>query len=127
MKVRIKGNSIRLRLSQTELEQLSHNEVVSEQIVFAPGVSLVYSLEKSITAEQTTAHYTNHHIQVILPDQMASSWINTDQISISTQQDNATADPLNILIEKDFRCLTERPNENEEDLFPHPKEGVVDC
>lgn len=127
MKVRIKGNSIRLRLSQTELGRLDNHEVIAEQIDFAPGVSLIYSLERSITAKQPIVHYGNNQIQLILPEEMASNWINTNQISIRAQQDNATADPLRILIEKDFRCLTERPNENEEDLFPHPKEGVVDC
>lgn len=127
MKIRIKGNSLRLRLSQTELKTLDEDGMVSEAIAFGPGQTLVYRLEYSAATEVTKAVYANHQILVILPQKEMTEWINSNQISIMASQSNGTGEALSLLIEKDFRCLTERPHENEEDLFPHPKEGEVEC
>lgn len=127
MKIRIKGNSLRLRLSQTEIKKIEQDGVVSDVIAFGPGQALVYSLERSDSLQETKAIFTDNRILVLLPEKTVNDWINTDQISIIGTQDNATTEGLSLLIEKDFRCLTERTHENEDDLFPHPKEGEIEC
>ena len=100
---------------------------MSETTTFGPGQELIYKVERSSKAGQATASYTGHQILVVLPDVQALSWIDTDQVSIIAGQDNGQEDGLSLLIEKDFRCLSDRPNEDEDDLFPHPKEGQMDC
>lgn len=127
MKIRIKGNSLRLRLSQTEIRKIEQDGVVSEAIAFGPGQALVYSLERSDSLPEPKAIFTDSRIMVILPDKVVREWVSSDQISIMSSQDNATSEGLSLLIEKDFRCLTERAHEDEDDLFPHPKEGEVEC
>ena len=127
MKIRIKGNSLRLRLSQSEIQLLKEEGRVTDSISFAPDRSLSYLLESSDRIQRAEATYFNDQIRVILPGQTAAQWINTDQVSITAEQNMNATDCLSILIEKDFRCLTERPNENEADLFPHPKEGRLNC
>ncbi|PHN07593.1 DUF7009 family protein [Flavilitoribacter nigricans] len=127
MKIRIKGNTLRLRLSQTEIKQLDEAGMVSEAIAFGPGQTLVYSLERSDAAESPRAVYSDHRILVILPEKAVRDWVQSDQVSIVGEQNNATSEGLSLLIEKDFRCLTERAHEDEEDLFPHPKEGEINC
>lgn len=101
--------------------------MVSEAIAFGPGQTLVYSLESAEAALEPKAVYCDHRILVMLPQKTVDEWANSDQVSISGAQNNSTSEGLSLLIEKDFRCLTERAHENEEDLFPHPKEGNVEC
>lgn len=127
MKIRIKGNTLRLRLSQSEINQISEKGTVSDTIAFGPGQALVYSLESSEGLPAPRAVFADHRITVALPKQTVTDWANSDQVSITSTQENATSEGLSLLIEKDFRCLTERAHEDESDLFPHPKEGNVEC
>lgn len=127
MKIRIKGHTLRLRLSQTEINLLAERGSVTDAISFGPGQTLVYSLETAAGASDTKAVFSDHRILVMLPRQMAEDWASSDLVSITGTQDNGTTDGLSLLIEKDFRCLTERPHEDEEDLFPHPKENEMEC
>lgn len=126
MKIRIKGNTVRLRLSQSEVTALETEGHVSESITFGPDQILTYTLSRA-AAEKISASYAASQIRIVLPDAVARAWTNGDEISIIAEQDNAVNGGLSILVEKDFRCLTERAGENEEDLFPHPKEGEVNC
>ncbi|HEX5420534.1 MAG TPA: hypothetical protein VFY39_11085, partial [Gammaproteobacteria bacterium] len=47
MKLRIRGNSVRFRLSQKELEQLAEAGSAEDSIRFAPGVALTYRVSVS--------------------------------------------------------------------------------
>lgn len=101
--------------------------MVSDSITFGVGQTLAYSLESVEGAAGPKAVLDNHRILVVLPRTMVHDWAASDQVSITGRQENATDEGLSLLIEKDFRCLTERLHEDEEDLFPHPKEGEVNC
>lgn len=128
MKIRIKGNTLRLRLSQTEIRELDQKGLVSQTISFGPGQTLAYSLERSSQSPQIQAVYSDNRILITLPEATVTAWAGDEkQVSITGKQDNATSEGLSLLIEKDFRCLTERPHEDEKDLFPHPKEGEHKC
>ena len=127
MKLRIRGNTLRLRLSQTEVHNLEKNAIVRDAIRFGsrPEQCLVYSLlldgEKKVCAQ-----YVDNEIRVIIPSSVARKWFEPEEVSI-----RATAlledSKLDILIEKDFNCLKSRPEEDERDLFPHPRKNEVSC
>ncbi len=46
MKLRIKGNSLRLRLQQAEIAALREGKAVEETVRFSPASRLVYALER---------------------------------------------------------------------------------
>lgn len=123
MKIRILGNSIRLRLSQTEVQHLSEKGKVEEQTQFglAPNSVLIYSI---LRKETPTIHaaYSDNYIQIFLPNQMASDWAASDEVGLENHMPLGDGNALHILIEKDFKCLTER-SEDESDLFPNPNES----
>jgi len=48
-------------------------------------------------------------------------------VSISGEQVLADGDQLKILVEKDFVCLTNREDEDESDMYPHPEADKVKC
>lgn len=54
MKLRIQGNSLRLRLTQKEVGLVRNHGLVESHIEFAPGRSLTYLLEGSPNGETTS-------------------------------------------------------------------------
>jgi hypothetical protein len=134
MKIRIKGNSLRLRLMRGEVASLGELGRVTEIIQFGalPQEQLTYSLEASHSAKTISAQFNNNQITVSIPESMARNWVETEQITlennqpiengiqIGEQQKYASQNILKILIEKDFVCLDRRDDPDNADAFPHP-------
>jgi len=123
MKIRILGNSLRLRLKQSEVKQLGAEGKVKEQIRFGTTSSqqLTYILQKGATA-QVTASFNSSVISILVPNDVADHWATSDQISLRESLPIGNGEELKILIEKDFKCLTDREGEDESDMFPNPEE-----
>lgn len=128
MKIRIKGNSIRLRLTQSEVGQFVQEGIIKEQIQFGlkPNETLEYTLIKG-QKEQISAIFENNNIIISVPESLGNEWASTDRIGIENELKLEENRSLQILIEKDFKCLTVRDGEDESDNFPHPKEGSMKC
>lgn len=118
MKIRIQNNSIRFRLSQTEVKNYGRDGACMGKTEFANANTLAYRLAQ---ATELGAVFTNNVITIILPEEEVKSWIASDQVSIQGELSLENEDILSILVEKDFKCLTER-SEDESDLFPNPNE-----
>lgn len=119
MKLRIRGNSLRIRVSQTELARISREGAVSDSIRFAPGTTLEYGVEVRPGA-RLTARFTGTEIRVTVPESQLGPWLEPEGVSISGEQALATGETLKILLEKDFACLAPREGEDDSDLFPNP-------
>ena len=123
MKLRLRENSIRLRLLQAEVKQLRETGNVSERIIFGvnPTETLIYSLRVSEDAETIYAQMTDNQIEIFLPLKTAENWADTSEVGLYATQTIGDLDELKINIEKDFVCV-ERPNDvDNKDAFPHPK------
>jgi hypothetical protein len=120
MKLRIKGNSVRMRLTQSEAAQLRETGVVSETVDFAGGGQFVYAIDTSADDDMIKITFENCFLRITVPGQLADEWVMSEQVGLES---NATVPA--VLIEKDFACLTDRPNEDESDMFPHP--GKAAC
>ena len=127
MKLRIKGNSLRLRLSQIDVELLKAESLVQDRIKFGPAKeqSLLYRLVKS-NVKKVNAVYQDNEITVSIPESVMRKWFEPEEVSIRAVM-LMNAETLNILVEKDFQCLKPRPDELEEDLFPHPEKDSTVC
>jgi len=122
MKLRIKGNSIRLRLSQGEVSGLAQNAEIEDSISFA-NRRLTYALTARNETKEIFARFDNDRIEIIIPAALAEQWTKTEQVGIDAEQKLPDGETLKILVEKDFACLTEREGEDETDAFPHPQVG----
>jgi hypothetical protein len=122
MKLRIKGNSIRFRLGQSEVQRLSNDGTVEEFTTFGPSQQFRFAYEICVCpiAPNVTASFANQRITVRVPDDLVEQWATTDQVGISAVQRVGDHDELRILIEKDFECLEASGTEPQEDAFPHP-------
>lgn len=116
MKLRIRGNSIRLRLNQTEVAELGKQIAVEEKTDFGNGIFFVYSIIPSDKSDKVTANFENGRIEISLPFQTAKNWAESEEVGISAEQGE-----LKFMIEKDFACLAPRNPEEDADSFPHPK------
>ncbi len=119
MKLRILGNSIRLRLTQTEVKNLAHGETIHERTHFGPNNLLEYKLSiKKIP--NLDVDFQDGKISIALPELTGETWANGTDVSLKYQIPIAGKTDLLVLIEKDFKCKTERVGENEDDMFPNP-------
>lgn len=123
MKLRIRDNSIRLRLIRTEVDTVSSEGMVKARVSLPGGDGLDYVLESSASTESPTARYADGALTVMLPEADVDSWASTEQVSIAGDELLDDGDSLKILVEKDFACLAPREDEDESDMYPHPEEG----
>ena len=123
MKLRIKGSSLRLRLTQGEVHSLETAGEVAEQVHFGGGARLTYRLRTDARDPQISASYGDNVIDIRVPREAALTWSRTDQVSLSHVETLADAE-LRIVIEKDWNCLAPRADEDESDNFPHPEAGT---
>lgn len=120
MKLRIRGNTLRLRLTLSELDEFAASGRCADQISFGGERSLAYAIEKT-DAEAVSAAFDGGEIKVLVPAQIADEWTKTDQVGFDAIHPIGAAGELKILVEKDFACLTPRNDEDTTDNFPHPK------
>ena len=122
MKLRIKGPTLRLRLSQGEIRALLEEGLVEERVPFASGVDLVYRLRRDAATGEITASFGNGILEIRVPEANAREWCTTELVTLAHEQ--ALPDgSLRITLEKDFACLAPREGEDESDNFPHPQAG----
>ncbi len=118
MKLRIKGNSIRLRLSKPEVETLALEGVIKEQTDFA-NKSFVYCLKKDKGSE-LKASFHNNELVVLIPGEFAHDWPGDNSIGIDNKLVDGSLPELYILIEKDFKCIDDT-TEDQSDNYDNPK------
>ena len=123
MKLRIRDNSIRLRLTRNEVDTVSAEGMVKARVSMPGGNGLDYVLESSKLAPKPTAVFSDGALTVQLPESVVNQWAASEQVSIAADESLDDGGVLKILVEKDFACLAPREGEDESDMFPHPLEG----
>ena len=115
MKLRIKGNSIRLRLLRSEVARFADEGRISDEINFGAG-TLRYTLVIS-DSDSTYATFHNNQISVFVQSETAREWATTDQVGIESEQPIGDSETLSILIEKDFVCVGRPDDPDSADAF----------
>ena len=119
MKLRIKGDSLRLRVGPSEVQRLIACGHIAETIHFAPGVHLNYELQHSSAAECIAVFHALHEVTVTVPTSAAQAWADSYDVGIYGAVPNGSGS-LEVAVEKDFACLD--PNHaGNLDTYPNPK------
>ena len=113
MKIRIEGNSVRLRLRRSEVEALAKEGQVVQQVAFPQGV-WSYTLKLDTARRVPHAVLSETGISLILPETWGLPWAENDTVGFSHALELPGGDTLEILVEKDFVCL-DRDLEGQED------------
>lgn len=126
MKLRIKENSLRFRVSRSDLASLIQTGRIEETIRFAPehGATLTYALECSGAQKELSVRYRPQKVTVTLSLEEARKWSEGDEVGLYCTCKVGDGEVLELLVEKDFACLDGNDADNE-DAFPNPNHGVV--
>ena len=126
MKIRIKGDSLRLRVSRSEVARLLAGDCVEETIHFAleAGARFTYSLQQDASVKIPAVQYTDGKVSILLPADQAYVWGATDQVGIAEEIPLGAVGSLSLLIEKDFACLNGSDEDNQ-DTFANPHAGAA--
>ena len=119
MKLRIRDNSLRLRITQSELKTFAADKKVECSINFPGGEKMNYLLTWA-EDETYAASFSNGSVRASVAHSAGEKWLSPDEVSIDQNlllQDGST---FRLLVEKDFQCLTERTEEDESDMFANP-------
>ena len=120
MKLRIKGDSLRLRLAQGEMQALAERGEVEDRVSFPGGAALRYRLRIDNNNKEISSSYESNLIEILVPEAQARRWCGTDLVTLSATAPIGAGE-LRIVLEKDWACLAPREGEDESDNFPHPR------
>jgi hypothetical protein len=118
MKLRIKGNSIRLRLTQTEVANFAKNGYLEDHTEFG-NTAFTYALANDANAQSLSAILEGVKITIQVPDAVAQNWISTNEVGFQHRQLLSNGKELFLLVEKDFVCL-DNTFEDQSDNYPNP-------
>jgi protoporphyrinogen oxidase len=119
MKIRIKGNSVRIRLSRSETQQLAETSRIEECTQFVNG-TFSYVLLASEAHTHLDAHLGDNTITVLMPAQLTSNWFANDVVGYDHHVALPDGGQLYLLIEKDFKCIDNSMGEDQSDNYENP-------
>ena len=118
MKIRIKSNSIRFRLTKTEVSTLADTGYLEEQTIF-PNNKFIYALQSNDNATELSATISNNKLTMFVPSSFIKDWPQNDVVGLETNMPAGENNYLYLLLEKDFVCLDES-TEDQKDNFENP-------
>lgn len=118
MKIRIKGNSVRYRLTRPEVELFSKTGYLEEKTEF-PSNTLVYALKAEKGRTELGADMNNGNITLYFPDSEKEIWFKSERVGYKNSMPVDDTLKIDLLLEKDFACL-DNVEEDQSDNFPNP-------
>ena len=118
MKLRIKGNSIRIGLSKSEVDYFGATGYLVEKTEFGNS-ELVYALQSKANSNEISANFEGNTVTVTIPENLKKEWVETEIIGLENKIDIGMGKQLFLLIEKDFVCL-DNTLEDQSDNYPNP-------
>ena len=122
MKLRIHGDSVRLRLRRPQVQQLIRDGFVEQSTAFAAGAVLRYRLQ--IGGEAIACTYESAGLVISVPVTLARRWAESDQVGLTYDQPAGDGRVLKILIEKDFACKDAGNGESKDGAYENPLDSV---
>jgi hypothetical protein len=118
MKLRIKGNSIRIRLTRTEVDNLAKNGYIEEQTEFGNN-ALTYALQSKEGISRLEAAFDNGKVTMLVPANLLPSWPTNETIGFDNNMPLPNGKQLYLLLEKDFKCI-DNSMEDQSDNYENP-------
>lgn len=120
MKLRLRGDSLRLRLTKLEVTTLRNQGWWQDASTLGPdgGPRLVYRVE-SADAEKPALSFTpgtETIVTVMLPSSDVVIWAESSKVGLYFDAPWG----LKVAVEKDFHCLDPRRDEDESDNYHNP-------
>lgn len=104
MKLRIYGNSLRLRLSPNDLDVMLEEGRVESWTGFGPDKRFVYALETNPDIETLVAEFDQDALTLAIPSAWLEKWSEDERIGFESMQAIDGDQKLHLLVEKDMGC-----------------------
>lgn len=119
MKIRIKGNSIRYRLTKSEVETLAETGYYKEETEF-PHRTFGYAIKADARTQELDADFSADTITMCLNKDKSLVWPKNEIVGFSSEIKTPNGTILSLLLEKDFVCM-DNTHEDQSDNYPNPK------
>lgn len=119
MKIRIKGNFVRYRLTKTEVETFCEMGYYQETTQFNEK-TFTYALKAKEGLEGLGAEFKDDTITLLVPPAEQDKWANSKRVGYMNSIVLKNGQKLQLLLEKDFVCLDE-VEEDQSDNYPNPR------
>lgn len=124
MKIRILGNSIRLRLKMHEVDAIRETGVIEEVLAFGPDDSDQLRFQIRTGENEFAIEQQAMTIRIIVPQSVIGTWTSTEQVGFDQTITTSKGSDIYVLIEKDFACL-DGDREEEAGSYPNPMEDAT--
>ena len=121
MKLRLNGNSLRIRLTRPEVGKLAETGYLEEQTLFA-GNKLVYVLLSVDSGNELSAELDTNKITMFVPHELIKDWPQNNIVGFNSNMQVSENNTLYLLLEKDFVCLDET-TEPQSDNYENPNKS----
>jgi hypothetical protein len=118
MKIRIKDNSLRYRLTKSEVQQLAISGQLQAKTEFLNSI-FKYQIVVQENISELAADYKDNTITLFFPKAEADIWYDSDRITYEHKMPLGNGQSLKLLLEKDFVCL-DHTDEDQSDNYPNP-------
>ena len=122
MKIRILGNTLRIRVKMFETQALQNSGLIEEVLEFGPDDSDKLRFQVISGYENFAIEQHGTSIRIVVPKALINSWTTTDLVGFEEVITTSKGSEIKVLIEKDFACL-DSDREYEEGSYPNPIEG----
>jgi hypothetical protein len=118
MKLRIKGNSIRIRLTKKEVSIIAGSGYLEEETLFGNN-RFVYALQKVDHGNELSAALEGNKMTMFVPSALLKDWPGNNVVGFDASMPLADNKMLCLLLEKDFVCI-DHTTEDQSDNYENP-------
>jgi hypothetical protein len=129
MKLRIRSNSVRVRMDRKDLAELLERGLVRDALHFGPGSAHTFTYAVMIGAAplgSPRADYSSGLLVVTIDPVAAEMWAAGDRVGFDEEQ-AVGGDTVRVVLEKDSACLDRPADDAAEDAwaFLNPSAGCA--
>lgn len=118
MKIRIKGNSVRFRLTQSEVLKLCTSNYIEEKVAFH-NQDFIYAIEVKDMPNDLSIAYESNKMTLYFSEKESKTWYDSERITYKDILKQPNQVEIALLLEKDFVCL-DHTEEDQSDNYPNP-------
>lgn len=124
MKIRFRKNTIRFRLDQVDIENLNKKGSCEDQISIPPN-NILFAIHISEDSNLKII-FDPYCLKLEVPSAIIAPMLEGNQVGFECQIPGTGDSILNILVERDFKCLIPR-GEEDAHSFDNPMKGNEAC
>jgi hypothetical protein len=125
MKLRLRGNSIRIRLDRRDIERLIDRGRIDDALRFGPGLAFSYAVEVGVAPrDRPKASYADGRLTIRIETEDAEEWLAGERVGFDHEQ-AVDGGVVRVLLEKDFACIDRPVGEEADDAYAFPNPSAV--